>query len=111
MDLTTFIGLYKDFLQECEKNGWIVEIEVKKFGYNLASITNPDGIKVQFFFEVDLENFEKLTETTNQSILKYGVIRKQGIADLFAKDVLEEFHQHLAKHSPKKNSKLIFYMP
>jgi hypothetical protein len=112
MDIKTFMNLYKEFLLQCEQKGWLVEVLVKRFGNHLAAITSQEGIEVQFFFELDLENVEKLTEKTNQSILKYGVIRQKGKGDIFGKEVLEHFHSHLAKHSPKKrNSKLIFYNP
>lgn len=111
MDLKTFISLYKNFLHECEQNDWHVTILVKKFGHQLASISNKKGIEVQFFFEIDLEHVVKLSESKNQSMLKYGVIRQKGEADVFAKEVLDAFHQHLAKHQPKQKTKLIYYIP
>ena len=91
MDIKTFMNLYKEFLLQCEQKGWLVEVLVKKFGNHLAAITSQEGIEVQFFFELDLENVEKLTEKTNQSILKYGVIRQKGKGDIFGKEVLEHF--------------------
>ena len=111
MDLKTFINMYKNFLQECEKAGWRVTILVKKFGRQLVSITNKEGIEVQFFFEIDLEHVVKLSETTNESMLKYGVIRQKGEADVFAKTVLDVFHRHLVQHQPKQKTKLIYYIP
>lgn len=112
MHLKTFMNLYKEFLHECEKNGWLVEVLIKKFGNHLAAITSEEGIEVQFFIELDLENYEKLSDQTNQSILKYGVIRQKGEGDIFGKEVLEQFHSYLAKQSAKKrNEKLFFYIP
>ncbi len=102
--------MYKSFLHECEES-WNVEVKVIKFDYQLASITNADGIEVKFFFEIELDQVIKLSETKNQSVLKYGVIRQKGEGDIFAKEVLDHFHCHLAEHTPKHRTKLIYYKP
>lgn len=111
MDLNTFIRLYQEFLNESEQKGWMIEVLIEEFGNYLASIKNIEGIEVQFFIELDLENYVQLSDTTNQSRLNYGVIRQEGEGDLFAKEVLEAFHQYWAKHSPKQNSIFILYKP
>jgi len=72
---------------------------------------NMEGIEVQFFIELDLENYVQLNDTTNQSMLNYGVIRQEGKGDLFANEVLEAFHQYWEKHSLKRNSIFILYKP
>lgn len=111
MDLNTFIRLYQEFLNESEQKGWAIETLIEEFGNYLTSIKNMEGIEVQFFIELDLENYVQLSDKTNQSRLNYGVIRKKGEGDLFAKEVLEAFHQYWAKHSTKRNSSLILYKP
>jgi|SRR4051812_15350227 hypothetical protein len=111
MDLNTFIKLYKEFLNESEQKGWIIEVLIEEFGNYLVSLTNIEGIEVQFFIELDLENYEQLSETTNQSMLNYGVIRKKGEGDLFAKEVLEAFHKYWAQHSTKRKSSFFVYKP
>jgi hypothetical protein len=111
MDLNTFIRLYQEFLNESEQKGWMIEVLIEEFGNYLASIKNIEGIEVQFFIELDLENYVQLSDTTNQSRLNYGVIRQEGEGDLFAKEVLEAFHQYWAIHSPKRNSIFILYKP
>jgi hypothetical protein len=109
MNLNTFIRLYQEFLHESEQRGWIIEVIMEEFGNYLSSIKNVEGIEVQFFIELDLENYVQLSDTTNQSRLKYGVIRQKGKGDLFAKEVLEAFYQYWAKHSPRRNSTFILY--
>jgi hypothetical protein len=111
MDLNTFIKLYQEFLNEGKQKGWVIEILTEEFGSYLASIKNMEGIEVQFFIELDLENCVPLSDTTNQSRLKYGVIRKKGEGDIFGKEVLESFHQYWTKHSSKRNSIFILYKP
>ncbi|MGM0875888.1 MAG: hypothetical protein ACQEWV_14115 [Bacillota bacterium] len=111
MDLNTFIRLYQEFLNESEQKGWTIEVLIEEFGNYLASIKNIEGIEVQFFIELDLENYVQLSDTTNQSRLNYGVIRQEGEGDVFAKEVLEAFHQYWAKHSSKRNSIFILYKP
>ncbi|MEH7418661.1 hypothetical protein V7266_25700, partial [Neobacillus drentensis] len=63
----------------------------------------------QFYIELDLENCVQVNGTTNQSKLDYGVIRDEGKGDLFAKEVLEEFHQYWVKHIPTRYSSFILY--
>lgn len=109
MDLKTFIRLYKEFLIEGEQKGWIIEVLIEEFGNYLAAIKNIDGIEVQFFIELDLENCVSLSGKTNQSMLNYGVLRQQGKGDLFAKEVLESFHAYWAKHTPRRKSSFILY--
>ncbi|MEH7095535.1 hypothetical protein [Neobacillus vireti] len=109
MDLNTFIRLYQAFLKECGQKGWMIEILIEEFGNYLAAITNMDGIEVQFYIELDLENSVQLNGAVNQSRLDYGVIRDVGEADLFAKEVLEEFHQYWVNHIPKRYSSFILY--
>ncbi|PLS01830.1 hypothetical protein [Neobacillus cucumis] len=109
MDLNTFIRLYQEFLIDCEQKGWMVEVLIEEFGNYLAAITNYEGIEVQFYIELDIENCVNVTETTKQSRLDYGVIRDQGGADLFAKEVLDEFHQYWRNHLPKRYSSFILY--
>ena len=109
MDLNTFIKLYQAFLKDCEQKGWMVEVLIEEFGNYLAAITNFEGNEVQFYIELDLENCEQLSNTTNQSWLDYGVIRDQGEADLFAKEVLDQFHQYWVNHLPKRYSSFILY--
>ena len=109
MDLNTFIRLYQEFLNESEQKGWIVEVLIEEFGNYLAAIKNAEGIEVQFYIELDLENCIHLSGTTNQSKLDYGVIRQEGEGDLFAKEVLEAFHQYWEKHSTKRKSTFILY--
>jgi hypothetical protein len=109
MDLNTFIRLYQAFLKECEQKGWMIEILIEEFGNYLAAITNLDGIEVQFYIELDLENCVQLNGATNQSKLDYGVIRDEGKGDLFAKEVLDEFHQYWVKHIPKRYSSFILH--
>ena|SRR3954469_10488652 len=111
MNLNTFIRLYQEFLNESEQKGWIIEVLIEEFGSYLASIKSIEGIEVQFFIELDLENYMQLSDTTNQSRLNYGVIRHKGEGDLFAKEVLEAFHQYWAKHSSKRNPTFILYKP
>ncbi|KAA9026973.1 hypothetical protein [Niallia endozanthoxylica] len=108
MNIKTFVRLYQDFLQESEQKGWKVEVLIEEFGNYLASIKNNEGIEVQFFIELDLENSEKLNDTTKQGNLNYGVIRQKGEGDLFAKEVLEAFHQYWAKHSLKQKNFIIY---
>ena len=109
MNLNTFIQLYKDFLHEGERKGWTVEVLIEEFGNHLTSIKNIDGIEVQFFIELDLENCVQISDKTNQSSLNYGVIRQEGIGDLFAKEVLEEFHHYCSKNSPNRISTFFIY--
>ena len=111
MDLKTFIRLYQEFLNEGKQKGWIVEVLIEEFGNYLAAIKNIEGIEVQFFMELDLENYVRLSDTTNQSRLNYGVIRQEGEGDVFAKEVLEAFHQYWAKRATKRNSSFILYKP
>jgi len=108
LNLKTFVQLYQDFLQESKKKGWRIEVLIEEYGNYLSSIKNHEGIEVQFFLELDLENSEKLNETTHQSNLNYGVIRKKGEGDLFAKEVLEAFHQYWSKHSLKRKTFIIY---
>ncbi|WP_338469483.1 hypothetical protein R4Z10_11680 [Niallia sp. XMNu-256] len=110
MELKAFMNMYENFLQEL-KESWHVEVKEKRFGYQLTSITNDENIEVQFFFEINLDQVAKISETTNQSVLKYGVIRQKGTGDIFAKEVLDRFHCHLAEHKPKHRTKLIYYIP
>ena len=110
MELNTFIRLYKEFLNESEQKGWMIEVLIEEFENHLASIKNVEGIEVQFFLELDLENYVQLSDTKNQSKLKYGVIRQKGKGDSFAKEVLEAFHQYWAKHSTKRRT-FILYKP
>lgn len=111
MDLNTFVLLYQEFLKEHEGKGWVIEVLKEEFGNHLTSITNKEDIEVKFFIEVDLENIVQLNDKTNQSSLKYGVIRQQGVGDLFAKEVLDAFHKYVAKHSPKQKSFFYYYKP
>jgi hypothetical protein len=111
MDINTFIQLYKGFLSESEKKGWIIEILVEEFGDYLASIKNTDNIEVKFFVKLDIENNVQLSKKTMQSKLNYGVIRQKEKGDIFAKEVLEAFHQYWAKRSSKRNSIHFFYKP
>ncbi|WP_338448155.1 hypothetical protein R4Z09_18155 [Niallia oryzisoli] len=108
MNLKAFIKLYQDFLQESEQKGWKIEVLIEEFGNYLASIKNIEGIEVQFFIELDLENSEKLSDTTKQSNLNYGVIRKKGEGDAFAKEVLDAFHEYWSKHSVKRKTFIIY---
>jgi hypothetical protein len=109
MDLNTFVRLYQEFLVESEQKGWMIEVLIEEFGNYLASIKNIEGIEVQFFIELDVDNSVQLSGTKNQSRLDYGVIRQDGEGDLFAKEVLEAFHQYWAKHSSKRSSSFILY--
>ena len=109
MDLNIFIRLCQGFLNEGKQKGWLIEVLIEEFGNYLASIKNIEGIEVQFFIELDLENYVQLSDTTNQSRLNYGVVRQKGEGDLFAKEVLEAFHQYWAKHSPKRKSIFFLY--
>ncbi|WP_445506879.1 hypothetical protein [Niallia sp. 03190] len=104
MDLNKFIKIYQEFLYECEQKGYMNEVLIEEFGNYLVSIKNMDGIEVQFFIELDVENSVQLYDTTYQTRLKYGVIRKKGEEESFSKKVLEAFHQCWAKHSPKRKS-------
>lgn len=110
MDLNTFIRLYREFLKESQQKGWLIEVLIEEFGNYLVSIKNMEGIEVQFFIELDLENYVSLSDTTNQSRLDYGVIRQKGKGDLFAQEVLEAFHAYWAKQ-PKRKSTFIIYKP
>lgn len=109
MDLNTFTKLYKDFLRESENKGWITEVLIEDFGNYLASVKNIEGLEVQFFIELDLENYVKLNDTTYQSKLNYGVLRKKGEGEMFAKEVLEAFHQYWTEHSSKRKATFILY--
>ena len=109
MELNTFIHLYHEFLKECKQKGWMVEVLIEEFGNYLAAIKNSEGIEVQFFIELDLENYVKFSDQKKQSGLNYGVLRQEGVGDLFAKEVLEEFHQYWVKYSQLQKSVLIFY--
>ena len=111
MHFITFIALYKEFLKECKKRGWSVEILIEDTGNYLTLIKNIEGIEVEFYIEVDFENYVQLNDKTNQTRLQYGVIRKEGEGNLFAKQVLDLFHKYLAKRSPKRRSYLIRYLP
>jgi hypothetical protein len=109
MDLNTFIRLYQEFLKECTRKGWNIEVLIEEFGNYLAAIKNPAGIEVQFYIELDLDNSVQLNDKTNQSKLDYGVIRDSGKGDVFAKEVLDEFHQYWKSHLPKRYSSFIIY--
>ncbi|PKG22880.1 hypothetical protein [Niallia nealsonii] len=109
MDLTTFIRLAQEFLAEREQQGWFSEVLIEEFGNYLVSIKNREGTEVQFFIELDLENYVHLSDATCQSKLSYGVIRKKGESALFAKEVLQAFQQFITKHSTKKKSFFIVY--
>ena len=109
MDLNTFTKLYKDFLRESENKGWITEVLIEDFGNYLASVKNIEGLEVQFFIELDLENYVQLNDTTYQSKLNYGVLRKKGEGEMFAKEVLEAFHQYWTEHSSKRKATFILY--
>jgi hypothetical protein len=111
MDLNTFIRLYKEFLHECEKKGWSVEVLIEEFGNYLVAIKSIEGMEVQFFIELDLDHCEKINDKTHQSNLKYGVIREKGTGDIFAKEVFDSFHQYWAKQSLKKSTSFILYKP
>ena len=110
MELNTFVRLYQEFLHECAEKGWMIEILIEEFGNYLAAIKNSDGIEVQFFMKLDLENCVQLSDIKNQSKLQYGVIRPKGIGDSFGKEVLEAFHLHWAKHSSRRKT-FILYKP
>ncbi|WML53158.1 hypothetical protein RCG17_28165 [Neobacillus sp. PS3-12] len=109
MDLNTFIRLYQEFLYECMQKGWSTEVLIEEFGNYLTAIKSMEGIEVQFFIELDRENCEKINDKTHQGNLKYGVLREKGKGDLFAKEVLDAFHQYWAKHSHKKKTSFILY--
>ncbi|WP_445492690.1 hypothetical protein [Niallia sp. 03133] len=111
MDLNTFIRIFQGFLNESKQKGWMVEILIEEFGNYLASIKNREGMEVQFFMELDLENAVQLSGPTHQSKLNYGVIRREGEGELFAKEVLGAFHQFWAKHSSKRKSFIFLYKP
>lgn len=111
MDLNLFIQIYRAFLMESEQQGWMVEVLVEEFGNYLASIKNEEGTEVQFYIELDLEHCEKVSGKTQQSKLDYGVIRQQGTGDLFAKEVLDAFHQYWIQHVPSKISSFIINKP
>jgi hypothetical protein len=111
MDLNTFIKIYQAFLIESEQQGWVIEVLIEEFGNYLTSIKNKEGTEVQFYIELDLENCEKLNDTKNQGKLDYGVIRKQGAGDVFAKEVLDAFHQFWAKNVPSRISSFILNKP
>lgn len=110
MELNTFVRLYKEFLYESEQKGWMIEVLIEEFGNYLAAIKRVDGIEVQFFLKLDLENSVQISDTKNQGKLKYGVIRQKGKGDSFAKEVLEAFHQYWAKHSMIRKT-FILYKP
>ena len=110
MDLNTFIRLYQEFLNESKQKGWMIEVLIEEFGNYQTSIKNNEGIEVQFFIRLDLENTVQLSDTTHQSRLKYGVIRQIGEADLFAKEVMGAFRQCWANHSTKRKS-IFLYKP
>lgn len=109
MDLNTFIRLYQEFLKECASKGWIIEVLIEEFGNHLAAIKNSAGIEVQFYIELNLDNSVQLNNKTNQSNLDYGVIRDSGKGDVFAKEVLDEFHQYWKSHLPNRYSSFIIY--
>jgi len=109
MDLNTFTKLYKDFLTESANKGWTTEVLIEDFGNYLASVKNADGLEVQFFIELDVENSVQLTDTTYQSKLNYGVLRRKGEGEQFAKDVLEAFHQYWKQRSSKRKATFILY--
>lgn len=109
MDFNTFIRLYKEFLQECGQKGWSTEVLIEEFGNYLVAITSMEGMEVQFYIELDLDNSKKINDKTHQSNLNYGVIRKKGAGDIFAKEVLDSFHQCWAKQSHKKRASFILY--
>ena len=111
MNLNTFIQLYKEFLIECKQKEWSVEVLIEDTGDYLTLLKNEKGIEVEFYIEVDFENHVKLNDTTNETKLEYGVIRKEGEGNVFAKQVLEVFHRHLTKHSQKRRSYFIHYLP
>lgn len=111
MNLSTFIKLYEEFLNESEQKGWIIEVLIEEFGNHLTAITNSEGIEVQFFIELDLENDVQLHDATNQRKLNYGVIRQKGEGDLFAKEVFDAFLHYLEKHSLKRSSTFMIYKP
>ena len=111
MHFITFIALYKEFLKECKKRGWSVEILIEDTGNYLTLIKNIEGIEVEFYIEVDFENYVQLNDKTNQTRLQYGVVRKDQEGNAFAKQVLGLFHQYLARHSSKKRSYMIRYLP
>ena len=111
MNLNTFIDLYKEFLKECKQKGWSVEILIEDSGDYLTLLKNSEGIEVEFYIEIDFENYVQVNDKTNQTRLQYGVIRKEGEGNLFAKQVLDLFHKYLAKRSPKRRSYLIRYLP
>jgi hypothetical protein len=111
MELNTFIRLYKEFLQESKQKGWNIEVLIEEFGNYLTAIKSMDGIEVQFFIELDTDHCEKMNVKTHQGNLKYGVIRQKGKGDLFAKEVLDAFHQYWTKHSHKKKTSFILYKP
>lgn len=109
MDLNTFITIYQEFLNEGRAKGWMVEILIEEFGNHLASITNQDGIEVEFFIELDLENDVCLSEKTRQTTMDYGVLRKKGEGDFFAKEVLDSFHHYWAKKLSKRSMSFIVH--
>jgi hypothetical protein len=111
MELNTFVRLYQDFLNESELKGWTIEVLIEEFGNYRSAIKNTDGIEVQFFIKLDQENCVQLNNKKKQSKLNYGVIRKQGKGDLFAKEVLEAFHQYWAKHAAKRKASFFLYKP
>ena len=98
MNLKTFIQLYKEFLLECKQKGWSVEVLIEDTGDYLALLKNDKGIEVEFYIEVDFENHVKVDDTTNQTKLEYGIIRKERDGNVFAKQVLEAFHRLLTKY-------------
>ena len=110
MKLNTFIRLYQQFLKESEHKGWMIEVLREEFGNYQTSIKNKEGVEVQFFIKLDLENTVQLSETTHQSRLNYGVIRQVEEAELFAKEVMGAFRQCWAKHSKKRKS-IFLYKP
>ncbi|MDP4106322.1 MAG: hypothetical protein Q8935_15400 [Bacillota bacterium] len=111
MDLNTFVRLYKGFLHECKQKGWSTEVLIEEFGNYLTAIESMEGIEVQFFIELDKDNCEKINNKTQRSNLKYGVMRKKGEGDLFAKEVLDAFHKYWAKQSHKKKTSFILFKP
>ncbi|MBM7660364.1 hypothetical protein JOC85_001131 [Bacillus mesophilus] len=103
MNSKQFVEIYEAFLSECHDKGWTIDIIEPSLRNHIASITNQEGMEVQFTIEVDFDNYQELYGSTKQSMMNYGILKPEGDDDSFAKEVKYAFEAFMERHASKQS--------